>query len=199
MPSRRAIDAIRSEPLVAGAAAGATIGFVAYGFAIGADLAPLYAITVGLLFWLVAAIHARTPLSRLALWCLLAWGVAHLAAGIVPLEGERILYNGRFEFPPFQVDRLIHAFGFGTTTLVSWEVLKQRFPSIEMTKTTAVIVWLAGLGVGAINEAFEFLATRIADTNVGGFENTGWDLIANLTGCTLVALTLFLRHHPRHP
>jgi hypothetical protein len=48
---------------------------------------------------------------------------------------------------------------------------------------------MGGVGFGAINEMVEFLATRVVpDTNVGGFENTGWDLVANTVGAALAAL-----------
>ena len=39
----------------------------------------------------------------------------------------------------------------------------------------------AGSGFGALNEVVEFIAVlTIPETNVGGYENTGWDLVANL-------------------
>ena len=47
----------------------------------------------------------------------------------------------------------------------------------------AVVVRLFGTGVGAMNEVAEFAATHLLDaTNVGGYENTGRDLAANLLG-----------------
>jgi hypothetical protein len=40
-----------------------------------------------------------------------------------------------------------------------------------------------GMGLGAANEVVEFVITLIVpDTNVGGFVNTGWDLVSNMTG-----------------
>ena len=43
----------------------------------------------------------------------------------------------------------------------------------------------AGLGFGALNEVVEFAATLLVpETNVGGYRNTGWDLVANLFGAT---------------
>ena len=44
---------------------------------------------------------------------------------------------------------------------------------------TAVVVCLLGQGVGAFNEVVEFGASHLlAATNVGGYENTGRDLVA---------------------
>jgi hypothetical protein len=50
-------------------------------------------------------------------------------------------------------------------------------------------VMIGGLGFGALNEMVEFLITRVVpDSNIGGFENAGWDLVANTIGAALAAL-----------
>jgi hypothetical protein len=47
------------------------------------------------------------------------------------------------------------------------------------------------MGVGAINEVVEFLSTLVlAETHVGGFANTGWDLVFNMFGATVAAAWL---------
>ena len=49
----------------------------------------------------------------------------------------------------------------------------------------------AGSGFGALNEVVEFIAVlTIPETNVGGYENTGWDLVANLVGATVAAVLI---------
>jgi hypothetical protein len=54
-------------------------------------------------------------------------------------------------------------------------------------------VLLAGMGVGAINEIVEFVATLvIPDTNVGGYTNTGWDLVADLAGAIVATVLLVI-------
>ena len=48
-------------------------------------------------------------------------------------------------------------------------------------------------GFGAINEVIEFVATlALPETNVGGYINTGWDLVANLVGATAAALIIYI-------
>ena len=48
-----------------------------------------------------------------------------------------------------------------------------------------------GMGFGALNEMIEFIATlTIPETNVGGYNNTGWDLVFNLIGCALAAIII---------
>jgi hypothetical protein len=49
------------------------------------------------------------------------------------------------------------------------------------------------MGFGALNEVVEFAATQLLpDTNVGGYVNTGWDLVFNLVGSAAAALAIGL-------
>jgi hypothetical protein len=42
-----------------------------------------------------------------------------------------------------------------------------------------------------LNEVVEFIAVlTIPNTNVGGYENTGWDLVANLVGASTAVLMI---------
>ena len=42
---------------------------------------------------------------------------------------------------------------------------------------------------GLFNETIEFLITLLpGDSNVGGFTNTGWDLVANTLGAAVAAI-----------
>jgi hypothetical protein len=57
-----------------------------------------------------------------------------------------------------------------------------------------VISAAAGMGLGSLNEIVEFVATlTIPETNVGGYINTGWDLVANFVGATLSVVLIRLR------
>jgi hypothetical protein len=52
-------------------------------------------------------------------------------------------------------------------------------------------IYLGVMSALSVNEATEFLTTRVvSDTNVGGFENTGWDLVANLVGAAAAVVIL---------
>ncbi len=148
--------------------------------------------------WLV---HRAVGLSRGALWALSLWGLAHMAGGLVrvpegwPTLGSSVLYNlwlvpGRLKY-----DQVVHAFGFGVTTWVCWQALVSAFAGrgvrVRPTAGLMVLVAAAGLGFGALNEIVEFAATLLVpETNVGGYENTGWDLMANLVGVVIVATVL---------
>ncbi len=98
-------------------------------------------------------------------------------------EGDRTLYNAILGLDLIRFDRLVHAFGFGLATLVCGKVLHHWLPDQRVTLGPLVITLLAGLGVGALNEIVEFFATLLLpDTNVGGYVNTGWDLVFDLVG-----------------
>ena len=92
-------------------------------------------------------------------------------------------------------DQVIHAFGFGAATVAVWQGLRTRLPSRTRPGLgLGFIVALAGMGVGALNEVLEFLSTRVlAETNVGGYENTGWDLVYNAVGATAAAVWIAAR------
>jgi hypothetical protein len=53
-----------------------------------------------------------------------------------------------------------------------------------------------GVGLGALNEVVEFVMTlTLPETNVGGYENTGWDLVSNLIGALLATLGVTVMHN----
>ena len=58
----------------------------------------------------------------------------------------------------------------------------------------------AGMGFGAFNEIVEFVATlTVPDTNVGGYINTGWDLVANMVGAIMACTWIKLRYAAANP
>ena len=65
---------------------------------------------------------------------------------------------------------------------------------VRFTPGIMLLCIAAGMGFGAFNEVIEFVATRILpDTNVGDYENTGWDLVSNLAGSVIAALIIRIR------
>jgi uncharacterized membrane protein YjdF len=145
---------------------------------------------------IVIALDRRVRLSNLALLGLVVWALLHLAGGNVPV-GESVLYSWRpIEWLP-KYDQVTHFFGFAIATLVAWECL--AFAISQRAGAAPRPTWgllagagLIGMGLGALNEVVEFAAhLTLPETNVGGYENTGWDLVSNLTGC--VAMALWIR------
>lgn len=83
-------------------------------------------------------------------------------------------------------DKVVHAFGFGFATLACYDLLRPSYAGSD--RGAAAFAGLAGLGLGALNEMVEFLIARYSESsNVGGFTNTGWDLVFNTIGAVVAA------------
>lgn len=169
-----------------------------------------YILVMLVLIGVMSLVHRMVGLSRPLLWALSAWGMLHMAGGLVPVPGgwpyqgeHAVLYSLWLIPEKLKYDQLVHAYGFGITTWLCWHALtaslRQRFviqlqPSFGM----LTLCVAAGVGFGALNEVIEFIAVlTIPNTNVGGYENTGWDLIANLVGATMAAGIIRLSHQEK--
>ncbi len=161
---------------------------------------------IGVMLVLIAvvwAVHRSVGLSSGVLWCLSIWGLAHMAGGLLtvpagwPVQaGSEVLYTlwlvpGRLKY-----DHVVHAYGFGVTTWVCWQGLRAAFRRRGTVVVPAfgllVLAAAGGLGFGALNEVVEFVATlMVPETNVGGYANTGWDLVANTVGATVAAVLIW--------
>ncbi len=143
------------------------------------------------------------------IWLLMGWTVAHLVGGTLPIP-ERFVEPGRphtlynMRVAPWlpKYDQVVHCLGFMVATLTAWTGLRATYPGragpqrISFGVSLAIV--LIGMGLGAMNEVIEFIATVIfPDTNVGGYDNTGWDLVSNLTGCIIAVLIIRRRERRR--
>jgi len=154
----------------------------------------------------LVAVHRRVGLSSGLLRCLSLWGLLHMAGGLLPIPAAGhdagvpgVLYNFWFVRDWLKYDQLVHAYGFGVTTWLCWQALSARTLNeegrpLEATPGLVILCAAAGMGFGALNEVIEFIATlTLPETNVGGYENTGWDLVFNLLGSAAAALILYRR------
>lgn len=166
-----------------------------------------YIVVMLVLMTAVFLVHRRVGFSGGVLWGLSLWGLLHMAGGLVPvpaswpIQGDiRVLYSWWIIPERLKYDQVVHAYGFATTTFVCWQGLRailRGFTKSESIAPSAGMVTLcaaASLGFGALNEVVEFAATLIVpSTNVGGYVNTGWDLVANSVGAVAAALFLWFR------
>lgn len=181
-----------------------------------------YIIVMLVLLGAVGAIHKRVRFTTGVLFCLSIWGAMHMAGGLVPvtdawpINGEnRVIYSwwvipfatgddGRVLYG-LKYDQLTHAYGFGITAWACWQGLcatlrsargedkEQRLP-VSPTFGRLFLCFTASMGFGALNEIVEFLATTLGPTNVGGYINTSYDLIANAAGALIaVAVIRFVK------
>lgn len=161
-----------------------------------------YFVVMSLLIAALLAVHLRVRLHTGALWGLSIWGMAHMAGGLMPIPtswsvhgNTHVLYNWWLVPGLLKYDQVVHAFGFGLVTWICWQGLQGAFAargiSIKPTIGLLVLCVAGGMGFGAANEVVEFIATlTLPGTNVGGYANTGWDLVANLTGCLISATAI---------
>ena len=162
-----------------------------------------YIVVMGVLIGVMAVVHRREGLTMPLLWAFSAWGFLHMAGGLCPLpEGwpyngdHAVLYSWWLIPGLLKYDQIVHAFGFGVTTWLCWHGARQMFREVDggLLKPGLGVLILcaaAGMGFGALNEVVEFIAVlTIPNTNVGGYENTGWDLVANLTGTVIAVLSI---------
>lgn len=165
-----------------------------------------YVAVMVLLIGVVWLVHREVDLTAGALWGLTIWGLAHMLGGLVivpegwPINGDiRVLYSLWLLPERLKYDHVVHAYGFGMTTWVCWQGLhaafRSRGVSLRPTAGTLLLVATAGMGFGALNEVIEFAATLLVpETNVGGYLNTGWDLVANLFGASMAAALIAVTH-----
>ncbi len=154
----------------------------------------------------VSVAHRRSRLSRAVLWGLSLWGLAHMVGGLVPVPQSwpthgpnKVVYSWWLIPEVLKYDQIVHAFGFYVTTLVCWQGLSaiardiRTDHSLQPTFGVLLLCAAAAQGFGALNEVIEFVATLLVpNTNVGGYVNTGWDLVSNLVGTAAAAVWLRL-------
>lgn len=90
---------------------------------------------IGVMIVLMASVlftHQRVKFSKTVLWGLSVWGLLHMAGGLVPIpaswpipeDGKHVLYSLWLIPGSLKYDNIVHAYGFGVTTLLCWEGLR---------------------------------------------------------------------------
>lgn len=192
----------RAKPWQMGAWVAVVTGFVVT-FAVRGDERVWPYLTVCIVMTAVLALVDRSVgFSDVALWLLVLLGAGHLAGGLVPDPGGHgVLYDTWLVPGVLRYDQLVHMLGSAAATVGSWQLLGtwldlDRAP----VRTQATVAALAGLGKGALNEVVEFLvAVRLPGAHVGGFDNTGWDLVFDVAGVVAAAVFLVWSASPRRP
>lgn len=141
---------------------------------------------------LISATLKRSKFDYVILWGLSLWGFLHMAGGGVRVD-DGVLYGMEvvklFDIGDTYVlkfDQVVHAFGFGVTTLVAFHLLRPYLNE----KTNYKIVYPAlvaiSMGLGSLNEIIEFMAVVLfSQTGVGGYYNTALDMVFNTVGAII--------------
>lgn len=168
-----------------------------------------YIVVMLVLIAVMSLVHSRVKLTTGLLWAFSMWGLAHMAGGLTPLPAgwpyngdQAVLYSWWLIPQRLKYDQIVHAYGFGITTWLCWHILRNalRQPDGGAVRPTFGMLTLcaaAGMGFGALNEVLEFIAVlTIPNTNVGGYENTAWDMVSNLVGSTAAAVVIRVTTSP---
>ncbi|MFA9446707.1 hypothetical protein [Egicoccus sp. AB-alg6-2] len=198
---------LRANAAPVAVAATGSLALLGTGIASGHGNWPVYAFMVAVGAGIVVAVHRRVRLSRTTIWGLVVFALGHLAGGLVAV-GDGILYQVWLVDGLIRYDNVQHAVGFGFVGRAVWESLRPRIaPSPGDRALTVWIVVLGACGAGAINEIAEYLLTLVLEEHqVGGYDNTARDLIANLVGGLTIGWWTSRRHEnarasplPRRP
>jgi putative membrane protein len=157
-------------------------------------------VIIGVLALLVYT-NRKVQYSNVALWGLTIWAFLHMAGGVFYIGGTRlyelilipIVDSG--EYQVLRYDQAIHAFAFGVTTLIMFELIRPLLGKrINKWVALSIVVVMAGLGVGALNEIIEFfISLASTEAKIGGYENTSMDLVADLVGAVLAMVMIVVR------
>ncbi|MBN1865897.1 DUF2238 domain-containing protein [Candidatus Sumerlaeota bacterium] len=122
---------------------------------------------------------------------LTVWSALHLAGGGIVVGGGRLydvmLIRLSDTYPVWRYDQLVHIWGFGASTLAMYSLLIRPLQRpVRNPFALGVVIAMAGLGVGALNEILEFgVSICVPESGVGGYMNTSLDLCADLLGAIL--------------
>jgi len=159
--------------------------------------------TMAVIIAIIVFMDRRVEFSPLVLGGMAIWGFVHLAGGLisVPVEwtsvGETtpVLYDVRLSPYLPKYDQMVHAFGFGIALILAHEALQAHLKRpLPINVAIGFCLFFIAMGLGALNELIEFVAVlSIANTEVGGYNNTGWDLVSNAIGSLLALAFLKAR------
>lgn len=146
---------------------------------------------------LIVASNRKMNYPNDILWGLTVWAAMHMSGGGVYVGGAKLydlmLLPISASYEILKYDQVVHAFGFFVATLVMHHLIAwQLRPGPRGWISLSIVVVMAGLGTGALNEIIEFTATLFFEnTGVGGYVNTSLDLVADLVGA--LAALVFIR------
>jgi uncharacterized membrane protein YjdF len=165
----------------------------------------LYVGVIVVFLGLIAATRNRVAYTLETLMGLTVWSGLHLAGGGITVGDGRlydvILIPISETYPILRYDQVVHIWGFGVATLVMYDLVRPILPRPwRHPIAVSIVLVMAGLGVGALNEIVEFSVTVIVpQSGVGGYLNTSLDLCSDLIGALITLVYLQVRYPPQQP
>lgn len=160
-----------------------------------------YTVTIGILIYFLAWTDKFFSYSELAKWGFTAWLFLHLSGGFFYFGGTRLYDIVLIPLvgDPYHIlryDQLMHIFSYFILTMFTYFMIA----SFAVKKTKPVIIgtaaFLAGMGIGAINEIIEFSTViMFKSTGVGDYYNNALDSVFNAVGALIA---VFTEHNGRY-
>lgn len=161
----------------------------------------LYILVIIFFFVVIGLSLKKIQYSYTTLWGLTVWGILHMAGGGIIINGHvlyaQMIYTLSESYQILKYDQIVHAFGFFVATLVMYELIKPQLKQkVSGWIGISIVIIMAGLGAGALNEIIEFIATiSVPETNVGGYLNTSLDLVSNLIGACIAMMVIYKKEN----
>jgi len=170
----------------------AIVGFAVHGVIDEVPGTLEYVLTVSGLVMLLFTLRTKALPAPIA-FAAAASAVVHLAGGLVQV-GDDVLYNTSPGPALLRYYHFGHGLGIFVGALLVWEVLVRDAFAATGRGSLVAVTMLAALGLGAVNEAVEFVATLTHGTShVGDYTNTGWDLVTNTVAGLLAGAVIHRR------
>jgi len=146
---------------------------------------------------LILLTNHRVDYPNSLLWGLTLWSFLHMSGGGILVAGSKLygLMLLRIVGEPYNIlryDQLVHIIGFGVATILMFTLINPVLKRGHKWPAVSIVVIMAGLGVGAVNEIIEFMVTvLIPGSGVGGYINNALDLLADVIGAMLAMVYIY--------
>jgi uncharacterized membrane protein YjdF len=175
-------------------------GFVALFLARGNYEFLLYVAVLAGLMTVILLTHRIFHYSIGLLWALTIWSFLHMIGGGMTYADGKVIYTMMIipivgdPYNILKYDQVVHFYGFWVSAILAYYILRPSLSaSITHARSIIFIVIMVSLGLSAVNEIVEFMATvLVPETNVGGYENTAIDLVANFLGASCAGVYLWI-------
>jgi len=156
-----------------------------------------YTVIMSILIGMIVFYYQKIRLTPHILIGLTILGALHVFGGNIHLWNIR-LYDLYLIPNIFRYDNLVHSFGLFVVTFVVYNILHPHLDKKikHHLFIFALLLVTIAMGLGAVNEIFEFGAVILFDASqqVGDYFNNAIDLIFNLLGA-IIASIFIVRYH----
>ena len=143
-------------------------------------------------FWTILSLHKKYKFPFIILAGFSFWIFLHMLGGSVIngvwIYGYMLINLIGEPYFILKYDQLIHFYCYLVIGAIMFYMTKKHIKKI--TAIPLFIIIMAAIGVGALNEIFEFtMVLFLENTGVGDYYNTSLDLVFNALGAIIGVLT----------